>query len=135
MPFVTYIPLKAAKALTKPVNLISVRDRWDWPEFKPTHNRLDVCYSVRMSEDDPHAFSDKIADEILAFVQSVPGQDIYVHCGEGRMRSPAIAVALQRVFGFDLNESVPGCIGHTGLMESYTYNMLRRRAKTIGVHQ
>lgn len=135
MPFVTYLPLKNAQALTKPVNLISIRDRWDWPKFTPAHNRLDVCYSVQMSEDDPHCFSDKIADEILAFVQSVPGEDIYVHCGEGRMRSPAIAVALTRIFGFDLNESVPGCIRHTASMEDRTYRMLRIRAKAVGVHQ
>lgn len=104
MPKVYFVPKKTAQSIRTPVNLISINDPYgSWAEFSVKHNLLKVGFINHYSGIQEHSLKHLIQEEdiqrIIDFVTPIveKGEDIIVHCGEGSVRSPAIAYFIHRM--------------------------------------
>jgi len=104
MPKVAWVPKEAAKKITVPTNVISIRGPYDsYPTFAVKHKRVlslsfnpfDTHQSESMKEKE---FTPALCREVFAFMESCQGEDILVHCGEGRIRSPAVAFFIAEAY-------------------------------------
>lgn len=101
---VYYIPRDIAKKIKDPVNLISICGPYDsHPDFKQNHNLLYLRFS-NFYRDMPeptrqHLIDDEQIEKIIEYATAVfaKGEDIFVHCGEGSIRSPAIATFISHL--------------------------------------
>lgn len=98
MPKVYFVPKKVAQDIRTPVNLISINDPYgSWAEFSVKHNLLKLGFINHYSGIQEHSFQHLIQDEDIQRVMDFAtpllekGEEIVVHCGEGSVRSPAIA--------------------------------------------
>lgn len=96
MPKIYFIPRAVAKAIKDPVNLISIYDPHNGAEsFSVKHNVLSLGFINHYGGISEHAAKKLISEEqiqkIIDFYKAHKNEDIYVHCGEGSVRSPAIA--------------------------------------------
>ncbi|MDU8351109.1 hypothetical protein RYA05_04265 [Pseudomonas syringae pv. actinidiae] len=125
---VTFLPKQVAGALTEPANVISICSPNEFQKFACEHKRL-----LRLSFY-PNDFGDlkhnipteETAKQIIDFVESCEGEDIIVHCGEGRIRSSAVACFIDRDMGYDLDICFPGCNGSVSSRSRNLYMLLRR---------
>lgn len=119
-PHVYFVPKEVATRLKAPINLIAIYGPYDCPlEFKPKHNLLRLQFANHyegMSElMAQKMISEEQIQKIIDFVKACKGEDIVVHCGEGRIRSPALAqfIEYMTMEGFvleDSDEERPGYI-------------------------
>lgn len=120
--FVTFMGRSSAEEVTdRNVAIISISGKYD--------------SNANISNDVPKLFMsfgttgndfDKQFDEvdykaIMTFVDSHPDKNIIVHCGEGRMRSVAIAMGLEHAYDMRLKRDYPGCPGSCGMMDKGIY--------------
>ena len=98
MSKVYFVPKKVASSIRTPVNLISINDPYgSWAEFSVKHNLLKLGfindYSGIQEVTKRHLIQDEHIEKIIEFCKPIfeKGEDIIVHCGEGSVRSPAIA--------------------------------------------
>lgn len=100
MPYVTFLPKEVARNLKEAANVISVRGVHDSKlDFKVKHNRLlELFFNPFDCGSKPEQECTlEICDQIIDFVKECGKEDIIVHCGEGRIRSPAIAEAIEYI--------------------------------------
>lgn len=121
MPKVTFLPASVALGLLEPANIISIRGPYDsFPEFVTQPKKLlqltFIPFGIACNEQQKEKeFSTDQCRQVVEFVESVRGEDIIVHCGEGRMRSPSIALFIEYMYGreddaYELDTKFPGCI-------------------------
>lgn len=98
LPSIAIISITAPER--PPANLAGfahvLRLRFDDVDF------LNPELSARAKEKLPHAFTAEHGSAIRTFVETLPPEiaSVVVHCEGGYSRSPAIAVALHRLFGY-----------------------------------
>lgn len=104
MPKVYYVPKKLAQSIRTPVHMISINDPYgSWAEFNVNHNMLKLGFINHYSGIQEHSLQHLIQEEqiqrIMDFVAPImaKGEDIIVHCGEGSVRSPAIAQFIHHI--------------------------------------
>jgi predicted protein tyrosine phosphatase len=108
---VTFLPKQAAGALTQPANVISICSPGEFQKFACEHKRLlrlsfypndfgDLKYNIPTEE---------TAKQIIDFVESCQGENIIVHCGEGSVRSTAVACFMDCDMDYKLDYKFPGC--------------------------
>lgn len=104
MPKVYFVPKKVAQQIKSPTNVISINDPYgSWAEFGVKHNLLKlgfINYFDSMSDTSKaHLIKDEQIQEIMDFVKPIieKGEDIVIHCGEGSVRSPAIATFISNL--------------------------------------
>lgn len=130
---VTFLPKQAAGALTQPANVISICSPNEYQKFACEHKRL-----LRLSFY-PNDFGDlkhnipteETARQIIDFVNSCEGEDIIVHCGEGRIRSTAVACFMNRDMDYELDVAFPGCNGSVSSRSRNLYMLLRREYASL----
>lgn len=112
MPKVYYVPKKLAQSIRTPVHMISINDPYgSWAEFNVNHNMLKLGFINHYSGIQEHSLQHLIQEEqiqrIMDFVAPImaKGEDIIVHCGEGSVRSPAIAQFIHHIS--ELAQGVP----------------------------
>lgn len=98
MSKVYFVPKKVASSIRTPVNLISINDPYgSFAEFSVKHNLLKLGfindYAGIQEITKRHLIQDEQIEKIIEFCKPIfeKGEDIIVHCGEGSVRSPAIA--------------------------------------------
>lgn len=128
MSKVSFLPQKVASEMAVPVNMISLNSPNDFTRFAVEHKRL---LTLSFYPNDYQDMGDKgpteeTAKAIVDFIDSCNGEDIVVHCGEGRIRSAAVAEFIQRDFDYRLDYDAPGSLGSTGGMSKHLYRLLRR---------
>lgn len=128
---VTFLPKQAAGALTKPANVISICSPNEYQEFACEHKRLlRLSFYPNDYGDLKHNIpTEETAKKIIDFVESCEGEDIIVHCGEGRIRSAAVACFLERDMEYDIDFEFPGCNGSVTQRSRNLYMLLRREYK------
>jgi hypothetical protein len=146
MRTVSFIPKQSAERLETPVNLISINSPNEYTRLVIGHTRLlSLSFYPNdyqdMGEQGP---TEKTARKIIDFMISCNEEDIVVHCGEGRIRSAAVAEFIERNYDYDVDYQAPGCIGSIGgasknlyRLLAYTFNPYKRtirRLKSTG-HQ
>jgi len=128
MQQVTFLPVLVAKKLRKPTNVISIISPYDpQPQFEVEHKRLlrlsFFPFGVKLSEQMKDCrLTPEITQQIVDFAEKCKGEEIIVHCGEGRVRSPAVAMFIESLYegqedGWYLALKYPGCLGHTAGMD------------------
>ena len=132
MPSVVFFPAEVAGAIKIPTNMISLNSPNDWQKFEVQHKRLLVLNFypndyLYMSKDGP---TEETAQKIIDFVISCNGEPIVVHCGEGRIRSAAVAAFMERDMGYTI-EDARGSLNSTAGMSKHLYRLLRRQYDPI----
>lgn len=94
MPKVTWVPRDYAVKIKEPLNIISISGMYDnTPAFAvPPKNLLSLRFNPFGCGMDTHLADGETCRKIFAFMETCKGEDILVHCGEGRIRSPAVAL-------------------------------------------
>jgi len=133
MSKVSFLPQQVASGMSVPVNMISLNSPNDFTRFAVEHKRL---LTLSFYPNDYQDMGDKgpteeTAKAIVDFIDSCNGEDIVVHCGEGRIRSAAVAKFIYRDFDYDLDWDAPGSIGTTVNMSKHLYRLLRRYYEPI----
>ena len=137
---VHFIPKQAAVALKKPSRVIAISSRYDSfltygadhkqllrLSFDPSNIRPQPgMQDYRITEDQCH----QIIDFLIVAMQH--DEDIIVHCGEGRIRSPAVAQALEYIANsindnclYSMSLEHPDCIGSDAMMDRDLYFKIR----------
>lgn len=113
-----------ATELTTPTNVISIRFENDsWPTFAVGHNRLLSVVLPLLERGE--SIDPEVCEQIYQFARECHEETIVVHCGEGRIRSPAVATAIAATFGLDVRSHE--MLGHTlssGAMDIRIHNQL-----------
>lgn len=137
MPKIHFINKDAAVALTKPTRLIGLRGSYDQPlSYHARHIQLlqlkfDPMNMSRVKPDGQITDEDILAIIDFALVASESREEIIVHCGEGRIRSPAVAQFIEYILEFIYEEEGaaadvepyymatdhPGCLGSAAGMD------------------
>lgn len=128
MPKVTFLPGEVAGAIVEPSNVISINSPGHSQSFSCNHKRL---LSLSFYPNDRGNLTHNIptvetARKIIDFVESCDGEDVIVHCGEGRVRSAAVAMFIARDMKYKLDMEFPGCLGHTASRSRDLFMLLRR---------
>lgn len=140
---VTYLPGKVASKLTTKTNVIAIRSPYDAGlQYAAKHNMLSLsffnnCDSLSEQQRERMLSSDQ-AQQIIDFVKKCAEakEDIVVHCGEGRIRSPAVACFIEYMTSDDMRHGdgdkaymvstkMPGCIGSDRHMDRDLFWRLR----------
>lgn len=136
--WVTFVPKRSLDVIDKDVRLVSITDRWagsiDGLEDKfkgyfhlPINPTMgDVFYNGDINT--------TLFEEFDAWVRSDLKTPIVVHCGEGMMRSPAVAEFLVRTYKFKPYYDYPYCPRHTGNMDNGVYRTLLSLAEELEVN-
>ena len=129
--FVTFVPRDVAIGLKTQANVISVISKADVvPVFKVKPKRIHV---VRLDAFGGGKLSAYDVKQLVKFLTTCGDEDIVVHCGEGKIRSPAIAMAVTRLTDKTLNLDFPGCVGDTSKLDDSTYKRIIRLATENGL--
>lgn len=127
-PKVTFISAEAAQRLETPSNVISINSPHEHTHLPTKHTRLLI---LSFYPNDYHDFgeqgpTEKTARKIIDFAISCNNEDIVVHCGEGRMRSAAVAVFLEMDLDYEIDFRAPGCLGTVAHASDKLTKLLRR---------
>lgn len=122
--FVTFVPRTVAEGIANPaLAIISIRGRHD--SHAQLHNDVAKLYlSFGTTGDEFNkTFDREDYNAIVEFILAHPDKHFVVHCGEGRMRSSAIAMGIENMQEVDLKlrKDFPGCIGSTASMDRGLY--------------
>lgn len=125
---VTFLPGDIAGAIVEPSNIISINNPGREQAFACKHKRL---LSLSFYPNDRGNLTHNIptaetAQKIIDFVESCEGEDVIVHCGEGRVRSAAVAMFMARDMKYKLDLEYPGCLGQTANRSRDLFILLRR---------
>lgn len=125
---VTFLPKDAVTKIKVPSNIISINSPNEFTSFPFKHKRLlslsfypndfgDLTYNIPTEE---------TAKQIIDFIESCDGEDIVVHCGEGSVRSAAVACFMERDMDYEIDFEFPGCKGSTANRSRNLFMLLRR---------
>lgn len=129
--FVTFVPRDVAISLKTQTNVISVISKADVvPVFKVKPKRLHV---MRVDAFGGARLSAYDVRQLVKFLNSCEEEDVVVHCGEGKIRSPAVAMAVTRLSDRALNLDYPGCVGTTNTADDSTFKRIIRLATENGL--
>jgi len=90
---------------------ISISTRYD--RFRPVElspkwdNTLRLTFDAHVPTNDEHGFTDELADSVVKFALDnikPTTEKLIVHCGEGRVRSPAIAIVIGYMYYAPAND-------------------------------
>jgi predicted protein tyrosine phosphatase len=125
---VTFLPKDVASALTVPTNMISINSPNSYTQFACEHKRLLVLsfYPNDFGDLTHNIPTEETAKEIIDFIESCNGEDVVVHCGEGSIRSSAVALFMERDMDYELDTEFKGCKGSTANRSRNLYMLLRR---------
>lgn len=128
MRSVTFLPKDKASELKAPSNIISISDPGRFVDFACEHKRLLRLnfYPNDFGDIKTNIPTEQTAQQIIEFVESCEGEDIIVHCGEGRVRSAAIALFIERDMDYELDLEFPGCTGSVAGRSGNLFRLLRR---------
>jgi len=73
------------------------------------------------------SFNEEMANQLLDFLDDAPDdQLVVVHCGQGVIRSPAVAVFMADFLDYKLELDFEGCLQHTHFMNDKIYQVLSK---------
>ncbi len=130
----TYIPAKCLDALGPNHAVISIVDSYT-PRPDLRRFTASLPLTIRPQCDRPYEdhkdVTPELVESIVSFVVANQDKGLVIHCGEGSVRSPALAKALEYTMGIAVNQRAPGCIGHTGNADRALFMSFRKVFKDL----
>lgn len=111
---------------------ISIRSRYDIPVMLSDKwdTGLKLCFDANLKATDLHGFSDEMADNTIKFALDnikPTTEKLIIHCGEGKVRSPAIAMEIANMYYAQCNI----CKGYD---ENTFWTMRRAHRRLLGMN-
>lgn len=130
----TFVPAKFLENLGSNHAVISIVDRYtDRPNLQRFAASLPLTISPQCDRpyDDHKDITPELVESIVSFVVANQDKGIVIHCGEGSVRSPALAMALEYTMGIIVNQRAIGCPGHTGNADRALIRSFRKVFKDL----
>ena len=126
MKKVTFLPYPAAINLPPQTPIIAIGNPGQVYKYQQEYvHKLDVRFSDEVLKEGDATFTIEQAEQILAFVNALPEHSmLVVHCGQGIIRSPAIAKALSDHGDYTLEICYPGCLKSDIIMDRRAYYLM-----------
>jgi predicted protein tyrosine phosphatase len=130
----TFVPAKCLENLGSNHAVISIVDRYtDRPSLQRFAASLPLTINPQCDRpyDDHKDITPELVESVVSFVVANQDKGIVIHCGEGSVRSPALAMALEYTMDITMNQRAIGCPGHTGNADRALFMSFREVFKVL----